>query len=61
MEIELEKHPNMEKNDSHDSEDLDLTCKSSCGVDLRWHMHQHAKKVKAFFQRLLAKLKMLIL
>jgi len=61
MEIEVTKHPEIEKNDSCDSEDLDLTCKSSCGVDLKWHIHQHAKRVKAFFQRLLAKLKLLVL
>lgn len=59
--MEIEKHPEMEKENSHDSEDLDLTCKSNCGLDLRWHMHQHTKKVKAFFQRLLTKLKAVIL
>ena len=61
MEIEVTKHPEIEKNNSCDSEDLDLTCTSSCGVDVRYHLHNHAKKVKAFFQRLFQKLKMLIL
>ena len=59
--MEIEKHPEMEKENSHDSEDLDLTCKSSCGIDVRYHLHEHTKKVKAFFQRLLTKLKTLVL
>jgi hypothetical protein len=51
--------PSLDKQQSSDSEDLDITCDSSCG--LKYHLHNHAKKIKAFFQRIFQKLKMIVL
>jgi hypothetical protein len=51
--------PSLDKQESSDSEDLDITCDSSCG--LKYHLHNHAKKIKAFFQRIFQKLKMIVL
>lgn len=53
--------PPLEKDQSCDQEDLDVTCKSSCGVDIRYHLHEHTKKIKQFFKRVLDKLKMILL
>jgi len=53
------KPPELEKKQSEDSEDLDVTCDSSCG--LRYHIHSHFKKVKKFFSKIFQKLKMLLL
>lgn len=54
---EIEKK--IEKKQSEDSEDLQVTCDSSCG--LRYHLHSHFKKVQKFFKNLFQKLKMLLL
>lgn len=53
------KHPEIEKQESTDSEDLDISCNSSCG--LKYHLHNHMKKIQNFFKRLFQKLKILIL
>ena len=53
------KPPEIEKKQSEDSEDLDVTCDSSCG--LRYHIHNHFKKVQKFFKKIFDKLKMLLL
>jgi len=50
--------PKIEKQESLDSEDLDITCDSSCG--LKYHLHNHMKKIRNFFKRIFEKLKMLI-
>ena len=55
----LEPEPELQKKQSEDSEDLDVTCDSSCG--LRYHIHNHLKKVKKFFTKLFNKLKLLLL
>ena len=55
------KQPELEKKESLDSEDLDVTCDSSCGMHLRYHLHNHFKKVQKFFKNLFDKLKMLLL
>jgi len=49
----------LEKKQSEDIEDLDVTCDSSCG--LRYHIHNHFQKVKKFFSKLFSKLKLLLL
>lgn len=55
----LEQEPELQKKQSEDSEDLDVTCDSSCG--LRYHLHNHFLKVKNFFKNLIQKLKLLLL
>jgi hypothetical protein len=54
-----EQEPELQKKQSEDSEDLDVTCDSSCG--LRYHLHNHFLKVKKFFTKLFNKLKLLLL
>jgi len=56
--VEIQK-PGLDKQDSSDSEDLDIMCNSSCG--LKYHLHNHMKKIQNFFKRLFQKLKILIL
>ena len=53
------KPPELEKKESEDSEDLDVSC--DCGMHLRYHLHNHFKKVQKFFKNLFQKLKMLLL
>ena len=53
------KPPELEKKPSEDSEDLDVTCDSSCHI--MYHLHNHFKKVKKFFSNLFSKLKLLLL
>ncbi len=55
------KPPELEKKQSEDSEDLDVTCDSSCGCHVLYHIHSHLKKVQKFFKNLFQKLKMLLL
>jgi len=49
----------LQKKESLDSEDLDVTCDSGCHV--AYHLHSHFKKVKKFFSKIFQKLKMLLL
>ena len=49
----------LQKKESLDSEDLDVTCDSSCHV--MYHLHNHFLKVKKFFSKLFNKLKLLLL
>jgi len=53
------KRSEIEKKQSEDSEDLDVTCDSSCHI--MYHLHNHFKKVQKFFKNLFQKLKMLLL